>query len=203
MSNSKIASPAASNSPQNVLGGDYLFVTVACGVLEHENLGREVKNCLTRFFFERAQEVAKKYDGGFRFFGSNGFLAIFGWPTLHEDHAQRAVQAGLEFQENFGNRTLSFNTEAPIEASVRMGLHTGPIELNNRRDPLATLPLAASETTTVAIRLQHIAQFGGILMSPTTLPLLNDSVEYVEHTSIYLPGHPGLTPAYRIVRFSA
>ncbi len=200
---SVVSSPTTFHSPQNVLGGDYLFVTVACGVLAHENLGREVRKYLTRFFFARAQEVAKQYDGGFRFFGSNGFLVIYGWPTLHEDHAQRAVRAGLELQENFGNQTLALHTEAPLEASLRMGLHTGPIALNNRCDPLATVPLTASETTAVAIRLQHLAQLGGILMSPTTFPLLKDSVEYVEHRSMYLSGHPGLTPAYRIVRLSA
>ena len=112
-------------------------------------------------------------------------------------------RASMQLQEHFGNQTRALHTEAPLEASLRMGLHTGPIALNNRCDPLATVPLPASETTAVAIRLQHLAQLGGILMSPTTLPLLKDSVEYVEHRSIYLPGHPGLTPAYRIVRLSA
>jgi len=199
---SVISSLTASSRPQNILGGDYLLVTVACGVLEHESLGHEVRTCLRRFFFARAQEVAKQYGGGFRFFGSNGFLVIFGWPTLHEDHAQRAVRAALELQEELGNPSLALKTEAPIEASVRMGLHTGPIELRNRRDSLATVPLSASETTAVAIRLQHLAKLGIILTSPTTLPLLQDSVEYVEHSSIYLPGHPGLNPAYRIVRLS-
>jgi len=208
---SGLSSSTSSSRPQNVLGGDYLFVTVACGVLEPikaqgENLGREVIKGLRQFFFARAQEVAKQYEGGFRFFGSNGFLFIFGWPTLHEDHAQRAAWAGLDLQKELGNRSLALKTEAPIDTLVRMGLHTGPIELKSRRDPLAAVPLTASETTAGAIRLQHLANLGIILMSPTTLSLLQDRVEYVEHSSIYLPGHPGhpgLIPAYRLVRLSA
>jgi DNA-binding winged helix-turn-helix (wHTH) protein/class 3 adenylate cyclase len=191
-------SPTSTSSPQNVLGGDYLFVTVACGGLEQinaqdENRGSEVKRRLRRVFFARAQEVAKEYEGGFRFFGSEGFLAIFGWPAFHEDHAQRAVRAGLKLQEDFC-------ADTPLEASVRIGLHTGPMELTNRRDPLATFPLTASETTALAIRLQHLAKPGIILTSLGTLPLLQDGVEYVEHGSVYLPGQSGSTLAYRIVR---
>jgi DNA-binding winged helix-turn-helix (wHTH) protein/class 3 adenylate cyclase len=197
----------ASSRPQNVLEGDYLFVTVACAGLEpievqSETLEREVMPRLKRLFFAQAQEVVKQYEGGFRYFGSDGFLAIFGWPTLHEDHSQRAVRAGLELQETLRNRSLALHPEAPIEASVCIGLHTGPIELRNRCDPFATVPLTASETTLVAIRLQYLATSGIILTSLVTLPLLQESVEYVEHNSIYLPRHSGSTPTYRLVRLS-
>lgn len=198
-------SPTSTSGPQNVLGGDYLCVTVACGGLDQinaqgEKLPSEVRKHLRQFFFARAHKVVKQYEGGFRFFGSDGFLAIFGWPTLHEDHAQRAVRVGLELQEALCSRVLALKTDAPIEASVRIGVHTGPMEIQNRLDPLATLLLTASETTALAIRLQHLAKPGILLTSPTTLPLLQESVEYVEHGSVYLPGQSGSTLAYRIVR---
>ncbi|MDH3598017.1 MAG: adenylate/guanylate cyclase domain-containing protein, partial [Candidatus Tectomicrobia bacterium] len=137
-----------------------------------------------------------------RYFGMDGFLAIFGWPTWYEDHAQRALRVGLELQEHLRDQSRALQSEAPLAASVSMGLHTGPIELENRYDPYAAVPLAASETTRVAIRLHHLAQSEIILTSPATLPLLQESVEYVEHGSMYLPGHSGSTPTYRLIRLA-
>ena len=201
-------SPAVSSRPQNVLGGDYLFVTVACGGLkpveaQDETLGREVIHRLRPFFLPHAQEVVQQHEGGFRYFGADGFLAIFGWPRRHEDHAQRAVRVGLELQDTLRDQSRALQSEAPLAASVSLGLHTGPVELANRDDPFAAVPLAASETTRMAIRLHHLAQSGVILTSPSTLPLLQESVEYVEQGSMYLPGHSDSTPTYRLVRLAA
>ena len=195
------------SSPQNVLGRDHLLVTVLCGALapveaQGENAKREASKSLRRFFFARVQELAKQHDGGFRFFGSNGFLIVFGWPRLREDHAQCAVRVGLELQERICNESRVLGFDAPLATSARMGLHTGPIELANRRDLYAVVPLAASETTRVAIRLHHLATPGIILTSPAILPLLRESVEYVEHGLMHIPRHSGSTSTYRLVRLA-
>ena len=205
---SALSSAASSSGPQNVLGEDYRLVTVACGGLkpiegQDETLGREAVHRFRPFFFARAQELIQQVEGGFWYFGSDGFLAIFGWPTWREDHAQRAVRVGLELQERLRDANLALQSEAPLVASLSMGLHAGPMELENRRDPYATVPLAVSETTQVAIRLRHLAPSGILLTSPATLPLLQKSVEYVEHGSIYLPGHANATPTYRLVGLAA
>ena len=197
-------SPPPSSRPQNVLEEDYRFVTMACGGLkpieaQDETLGRKVIHDLRPLFFARVQDVVKQVEGGFRYFGTDGFLAIFGWPTWHEDHVQRAVWVGLELQKTLSDQSYTLQSEASLGAWVSIGLHAGPIELDNRCDPFAAVPLAVSETTRVAIRLQHLAPSGIILTSPATLPLLQASVEYVEHGSLSLPGHPASTPTYRLV----
>src|SRR5688500_14647529 len=51
----------------------------------------------------------------------DGVLSYFGWPTAHEDDAQRAVQAGLELTHVVGG----LRSDNGARLAARVGIATG------------------------------------------------------------------------------
>jgi len=68
-----------------------------------------------------ASEKIRGKGGYVAQFQGDGVMAYFGWPTVHEDDASRAVAAGLELAEALPR--LSTPGGLPIE--VRVGVATG------------------------------------------------------------------------------
>jgi DNA-binding winged helix-turn-helix (wHTH) protein len=190
-------------APQDVFVGDYEFMTVLCGTLENlealvSGLGFQGTQDLRRTFFALAQEEAERHEGTFKFFGADGFLVLFGLPVAHADHVRQSVLAGLRIQERLYESCAVLDGQPPVEATVRMGVHTGLIEIENQRDHLELTSLSKSETTALAIRLHYQARRGEFLTSKATLPYVEDMVKYVEHDAIPVPGHAQPIMVYRI-----
>jgi DNA-binding winged helix-turn-helix (wHTH) protein/class 3 adenylate cyclase len=192
-----------SSPSQNVLAGDYGFVTVLCGSLEHpealpQSAGGDAIQHLRQAFFELAQEEAEQHGGTFRYFGADGVLMVFGLPVAQEDHAQRAVLAGLNLQERLRESCLALDTLAAVELTARLGLHTGPRTLSCMTDHLESSSLTRADITTLAIRLHHLAKAGKLLTSKTTIPFVQEIVEMVEYGAVRMPGHAEPMMTYRI-----
>ena len=52
-------------------------------------------HALLNRFFELALSEVHRYEGTINQFLGDGFMALFGAPVAHEDHARRAVLAAL------------------------------------------------------------------------------------------------------------
>lgn len=203
---SSLPSVPLSESPwsaQNVLEGDYGFVTVLCGALEHlpppsASLSVDIIPYLRQTFFAFAQEEAQQQGGTFRYFGTHGFLMVFGLPATPENHAQQAVLAGLQLQERLYQGCLALDTTLPVDVSVRMGLHTGPVKLRCMNDYLAASSLTKADITSFAIRLHYLARDGKLLTSKTAIPFIQDHVAMVEYGVVRMPGHAEPMMTYRI-----
>ena len=208
---SDMTAPSGSSTPlcsdsshsQDVLAGDYGFVTVLCGALECMTLppgdvgGEEIQR-LRRLFFTLAQEEAEQHGGTFRYFGADGVFMVFGWPVAQEDHAQQAVLAGLQLQERLHESCLDLDTQSAVEVAVRLGLHTGPVDLRCLTHHLESSSLTRANITTLAIRLHGLAKAGQVLVSKTTFPFIQETVEIVEYGAVRMPGHAEPMMAYRI-----
>ena len=74
-----------------------------------------------------AQDTMQRYEGTITQYLGDGFLALFGAPVAHEDHARRAVLAALELHQ----RLHTYRTELAVPESATIaaciGLHTGPV----------------------------------------------------------------------------
>jgi class 3 adenylate cyclase len=66
-------------------------------------------------------DVIARYDGFVARYVGDGILTYFGWPTAHEEDAERAVRAALEIVHTVKRAS---STEA---LSVRIGIATGPV----------------------------------------------------------------------------
>ena len=72
-----------------------LFCDLVGSTALAERLGPEGMHTLIRRFFETALAEVHRYEGTVNQFLGDGFMALFGAPLAHEDHARRAALAAL------------------------------------------------------------------------------------------------------------
>src|SRR5499427_4154717 len=75
-----------------------LFCDLANSTALAERLGPEAMHTLLQHFFELALREVHRYEGTVNQFLGDGFIALFGAPVAHEDHAWRAILAALGLQ---------------------------------------------------------------------------------------------------------
>src|SRR6185503_4650667 len=144
-----------------VLQGERKPVTVLfCDVVGStglaERLGPDAMHDLLNRFFETALVEIHRYEGTVNQFLGDGFMALFGAPLAHEDHARRAALAALGVARAVeGPLVLDSGTTVPI--SVRMGLNTGLVVVGAIGDNLRMDYTAVGDCTHLAARLQQSA----------------------------------------------
>lgn len=73
------------------------FCDLAKSTAAAERIGPENMHTLLNRFFELALEEVHRYEGTINQFLGDGFMALFGAPIAHEDHARRGEQALSQF----------------------------------------------------------------------------------------------------------
>ena len=123
-----------------------------------------------------AQRTMQRYEGTITQYLGDGFLALFGAPVAHEDHARRAVLAALEMQQRLRTCDTGRTLPQDITLAVRIGLHTGPVVVGYLDSDPPRLYTAASETTHAATRLLSLAAPDTVVLSDATYRLVRDEV---------------------------
>ena len=82
-----------------------LFCDLANSTPIAERLGPEHMHTLLNRFFELALDAIHCYEGTVNQFLGDGFMALFGAPIAHEDHARRAVFALWRYNAPCKKRT--------------------------------------------------------------------------------------------------
>ncbi|RZI39613.1 adenylate/guanylate cyclase domain-containing protein, partial [Herbaspirillum sp. HC18] len=109
-------------------------------------------------FRETCVRVVKQYEGFAARFVGDGILVYFGYPTAHEDDAERAVRAGLEIVRVLSTaRAVEARGAISHSPAVRIGIATGLVVVGDlvgqgseERDS------ATGETVNLAARLQAL-----------------------------------------------
>ncbi len=175
-------------------------VAVVCGTLDHvsaltEQVGFDVVHRLRQMFFTLAQQEVQRYEGRLQFFGADSVLMLFGTAA---DHTHRAVRAALDLQQRFREYCGSAEMSLRDAATVRMGVHTGPVDADSlAQDQQVTAP-ATGETMHIAVWLQYRAAPGTLLTSEATMQLVHDVVQGDVHGNVRLPGQSEPITAYII-----
>ncbi len=87
-----------------------LFCDIVGSTALAAQLGEEAMHALLNRFFEFALAEVHRYEGTINQFLGDGFMALFGAPVAHEDHARREVLAALDI-----HRALAVATPAHSE----------------------------------------------------------------------------------------
>src|SRR5438105_5565244 len=137
-------------SSRSALEGERKLVTVMfCDIADSTALaaliGAEAMHALLDRFFELALAQVHRYEGTVNQFLGDGFMALFGAPTAHEDHARRGLLAALGLQRQL---------RATREIEVRIGVDTGLVVVGRIGDDLRSDYTAIGDTTNLAARLQ-------------------------------------------------
>lgn len=117
-------------------------------------------------------EMVERFDGSVAQYLGDGVVAYFGYPSAHEDDAERAVHAGLAIAELAAGKHPEFEARYGQRLSVRVGIHTGPVVVGEVGSGEHQETLAVGATANVAARVQAAAEPDTIVISPATLRLV-------------------------------
>jgi class 3 adenylate cyclase/tetratricopeptide (TPR) repeat protein len=166
-----------------------LFCQLADAAALGDRLGQEGMLSFLDSFFERAVGEVRRFGGTVSSFLNDGFVALFGVPVAHEDHARRGVLAALGLQHALGERA---------QGRLRIALSTGRVAVGQIGTGAERRLSAVGETTTVAGLLQQQAEPGTIVIGPATARMVAGYVRLVELGPVALTGVDGPVEAFRV-----
>jgi tetratricopeptide (TPR) repeat protein len=148
-------------------------------------------------FFELSLGEVHRYEGTINQFLGDGFMALFGAPIAHEDHARRAVLAALGLQKVLREHRAELGERHGVELRARMGINTGWVVVGGIGDQLRQDYTAVGDTTNLAARLQAITEPGTVLVSESTMRFLHGSVQMEALEPVHVKGKEAPIQAYR------
>jgi class 3 adenylate cyclase len=152
------------------------FCDLANSTAIAERLGPDNMHALLNRFFALGLEAVHRYEGTINQFLGDGFMALFGAPIAHEDHARRAVLAALALQRSLKGQQAELGEPYGVTCAFRMGLNSGLVVVGSIGDNLRMDYSAVGDTTNLAARLQQHAEPGTILISESTSRLVHDAM---------------------------
>jgi class 3 adenylate cyclase/tetratricopeptide (TPR) repeat protein len=180
-----------------------LFCDLVGSTALAEKLGPEIMHLLLNRFFELALGEVHRYEGTVNQFLGDGFMALFGAPIAHEDHARRSVLAALGLQKALRDHRADLGERYGIEIKVRMGLNTGWVVVGGIGDHLRMDYTAVGDTTNLAARLQQIAEPGVVLISESTWRMVQGEVQVEALTPTQVKGKAEPIKAFRVIGLGA
>jgi len=166
---------------RSALEGERKQVTVLFGdVADSSQLAQqvdpEVMHQLMDQVLRLMAEAVHRYEGTVNQYLGDGLMALFGAPVALEDHALRAVQAGLALQETIGGYNAQLQRDYGVQIRLRLGLNTGLVVVGRIGDDLRMDYTAVGNTTHLAARLQALAEPGTMLITEATHRLVEGYV---------------------------
>ena len=146
---------------------DLVESTALSGQLDPEEY-REV----VRAYQKVCSEVITRFDGHVAQLLGDGLLVYFGYPQAHEDDAQRAVRTGLGILDAMGELNQGLQQAKSIQLGVRLGIHTGLVVIGEMGEAGRQEQLALGEVPNIASRIEGLAAANTLVMSETTLRLI-------------------------------
>ncbi len=165
---------------------DLVGSTALSATLDPEDM-RDV----TRAYQDACAGVVARYDGFVAKYMGDGVLVYFGFPTAHEDDAERAINVGLGIVEAVA--------ELEHDLAVRIGIATGTVVVGDIVGEGASREAAITgETPNLAARLQEIAGPGAVVIAETTRALSGSMFELADLGSHNLKGLAEPVRAWRV-----
>ncbi len=140
--------------------------------------------------------VIARYDGFVARYVGDGILTYFGWPTAHEEDAERTVRAALEIVQTV-KRASSIE-----DLSVRIGIATGPVVVGEAAGTGDQSKLAVGSTPNLAARLQALASADQIVIAASTRRLIGNAFELIDLGEHDLKGIAEPVHSWRVERAS-
>ena len=147
-------------------------------------------------FFSILTDCVHRYEGTINQFTGDGVMALFGAPVAHEDHALRACHAALDIDVELRSLHASLAREQ-LGFAVRMGMNSGEVVVGRIGDDLRMDYTAQGYTTTLASRMQMIAEPGSVCLTQHTAALVDG---FFELWDLGTPELKGVSEPVRVYR---
>src|SRR6516165_3820049 len=110
-------------------------------------------------------DAVHRYGGYVAQSTGDGIFAVFGAPSAHEDHPQRALHAALAMQEELHRYTERLRSEGKLAVEARVGVNTGEVVMRTIQTGGHTEYTPVGHVINLAARMQTVAPAGGVAIS--------------------------------------
>ena len=137
---------------------------------------------------ERMMGAVRRYEGTVSQAMGDGIMALFGAPLAQEDHAVRACFAALRMQELVGQYAEETRGQHGGNVQVQVGLDSGEVVVRAIGSDDHMDYTAVGRTTHLAARMEQVASPGSILLTRSTLDLVEGYVNVKPLGSVSVEG---------------
>lgn len=140
-----------------------------------EQLDAEDLRLLQRRYQNLALTVMERFGGFVSQFQGDGVVVYFGYPVAHENDAERAIRASLEFLHRLRNLDTNVRDGSNYPLAARVALHTGPVLIGPELLSGGVAEFSAiGEAVNIASRLQAEAPPDSVVISHETARLVEN-----------------------------
>ena len=135
----------------------------------------EVAKLLNTYFTIMA-DVIFRHEGTLDKFIGDAIMAVFGAPFPHDDHAERAIRAALEMDEEL--REFNAGRTDAVKLDIRTGINSGRCVVGNIGSSSRVDFTVLGDAVNVASRIeQYVARPGTIAIGESTQQMVADRFE--------------------------
>jgi class 3 adenylate cyclase/tetratricopeptide (TPR) repeat protein len=176
-----------------------LFADVkgSMGMVEH--IDPELWRRIMNRFFALMCEGVERFGGQVNKFTGDGVMALFGVPTAHEDHADRACHAALHLRDELFSYADELEADEGLEFCVRMGLNSGEVVAGAIGDDLHFDYTAVGHSVGLGKRIEELAEPDTIYLTENTASLVSASFRLRETGTFDIKGIANAVPAYELL----
>lgn len=151
-------------------------------------------------FFSCAVESIFAYGGTLDKFIGDAVMAFFGAPIPQDDHADRAILAGLMLQRLVGDWNAEREKEGLPPVKIRVGINSGPAVVGNVGTEKRVDYTVLGSAVNIASRLESgVAKPGQVVISRNTLERTIGSFQTEELGEFALKGLQQKMPVYTVI----
>jgi class 3 adenylate cyclase len=154
-----------------------------------------VRRIMARYW-QTVAEVCERHGGTVEKFIGDAVMAVFGIPTVKEDHAIRALRAAAELREAIEALNDDLDRDWGVRIETRTGINSGDVVAG---DPAGGQALVTGDAVNVAARLEQAAAPGEILIGDATRALAPDAIEAEPVEPLRLKGKQEPVAVWRLV----
>ncbi len=150
-----------------------LFVDIRGFTALSENKAPETIVDLLNDYLTRVTDTVIKHGGHVNKFVGDEAMAVFGAPAANRDHAQAAVRAALEIQDEITelNRQKKMNG---MKIGIGVGINSGEMLSGNLGSQKRMEYTVIGDNVNIASRLTKVAKAGEILISKKTFDAIEE-----------------------------
>ena len=176
-----------------------LFTDLADSTGLGERLDPESVRRVIERYFGAMRDVIERHGGTVEKFIGDAIMAVFGYPTLHEDDALRAVTAADEMRTALDRLNVELERDWNVRLATRTGVNTGEVFASDPDDPSSESTFVTGDAVNVAARLEQAAQPGHVLLGPATARLIRGSASTEALAPLAVRGRSEAIAAHRLV----
>jgi class 3 adenylate cyclase/tetratricopeptide (TPR) repeat protein len=158
-----------------------------------------VRRIMARYW-QTVTHVCERHGGTVEKFIGDAVMAVFGIPTVKEDHAIRALRAAVELREALEGLNEELEREWGVRLETRTGVNSGQVVAG---DPAGGQALVTGDAVNVAARLEQTARPGQILIGDSTRALAAGAIEAEPIEPLVLKGKSEPVAAWTLVDVTA